>query len=116
MKTMWAPKWGLSGLPSGLLDGSATGFHVGPLRAAQIDLYGGYMGHIWVLYGQLISVYNNNSCMYEYIQPFGTRELSWTMTLQLLPAVTITIYQNPIHAPAENRTPYICSQDTRSNH
>ena len=95
MRTMWAPKWGLSGLPSGILDGSATGIHGGPLRAAQINLYWGYMGRIWVPSGQLISVYNKNCCMYEYIQPFGKRGLIRTMTLQLLTAVTMTVYQNP---------------------
>ena len=77
-------------MPSGIPDGSATGIQAGPLRAAQIDLYWGYVGRIWVPYGQLISFYNNDSCMYEYIQPFGKRELLLTMTLQLLTAVTMT--------------------------
>ena len=58
------------GVPSGIPDGIATEIHAGLLWAAQIDLYRGYMGCIWVPYGQLISVYNNNSCMYGYIQPF----------------------------------------------
>ena len=91
MKTMWAPKWGLSGLPSRIPDGNATGIQAGPLRAAQIDLYWGYVGRIWVPYGQLISVYNNNSCMYEYVQPFGKREHLLTMTSQLFTAVTMTV-------------------------
>ena len=82
-------------MPSVNPDGSATGFYAGPLRAAQIDLYWGYVGRIWVPYGQLISFYNNDSCMYEYIQPFGKRELLLAMTLPLLTAVTMTVYQNP---------------------
>ena len=53
------------------------------------------MGRIWVPSGQLISVYNKNCCMYEYIQPFGIRELLWAMMLHLLNAATMTIYQNP---------------------
>ena len=46
MGPTWAPMWGLSGLPSRILDGSATGNFVGPIWAAQIDLYGEYMGPI----------------------------------------------------------------------
>ena len=87
-------------MPSGIPDGSATEIQAGPLRAAQIDLYWGYMGRIWVPYGQLISVYNNNSCMYEYIQPFGKRELLLAMTVPLLTAVTMTVYQNPSFPPS----------------
>ena len=33
-------------MPSGYLDGNATGIYAGPLRGAQIDLYLGYMGPI----------------------------------------------------------------------
>ena len=92
MRRTWAPKWGLSGLPSRIPDGNATWIQAGPLRAAQIERY---MGSIWVPSGQLISVYNKNCCMYEYIQPFGKRELIRAMTLQLPTAVTMTVYQNP---------------------
>ena len=87
-------------MPSGIPDGSATGIQAGPLRAAQIDLYWGYVGRIWVPYGQLISFYNNDSCMYEYIQPFGKRELLLAMTLQLFAAVTMTVCQNPSIPPS----------------
>ena len=87
-------------MPSGIPDGSATWIQAGPIRAAQIDLYWGYMGRIWVPYGQLISVYNKNSCMYEHIQSFGVRELLLAMTLQLLTAVTMTVCQNPSMPPS----------------
>ena len=79
----WYPDW------------SATRIHAGPLRAAQIDLYWGYMGPIWVPYGRPITVYDNNSCIYAYIQPFGKQEFLLAMMLQLLTAVTMTIRQNP---------------------
>ena len=46
MGPTWAPMWGLSGLPSRILDGSATGNFAGPIWADQIDLYGEYMGPI----------------------------------------------------------------------
>ena len=87
-------------MPSGIPDGTATGFHAGPLRAAQIDLYWGYMACMWVPYGQLISVDNINSCMYEYMQTFGKRELLLATTLQLLTAVTMTVCQNPSMPPS----------------
>ena len=57
------------------------------------------MGRIWVPYGQLISVYNNNSCMYGYIQPF------WEAGALIgddvtIAAVTITVCHKPSMPPS----------------
>ena len=104
MRTMWAPNWGLSGRaiwdPGWECNGDSRGVVKGSPDRPILGVYGSHMGRIWVPYGQLISVYNNNSCMYEYVQPFGKREHLLAMTSQLFTAVTMTVSQNPSLPPS----------------